>query len=155
MKKNFTFTMQHDDINTDNKQLNFIVERLEPWEQFNLIIKIISIVANGHMTQSPMVEQILHNFFQTGVVVSDANKEEVGKKAFAVLIEAIKGALGSLLDSDRDFLISELLKNVKIDRGNKYIVQATKEELNGWFTSFKPIFKLIAQLVKINFGFLD
>lgn len=157
MEKTIRFSIEHKDIvqniNKEHK-LDLIVERLKPFEQLNLILKIISIIAKGHSTNSAQVEQALHNIFQTGKEINDANKEKSELSSLRLIIDAIKGALAELSDKDRDWLISELLKNVKIDAGQSYIVAANQEELNSRCTSFQPIFKLLAQLVKINLGFL-
>lgn len=147
MQKEFKFSIQ-DEKNT----LNFIALRLEPFEQFDLILKVIGIVAKGSLSNSAQVQQVLHNVFQTGKEVEDTSKIDVN--SFALILDAIKGALASLSGEDRDWLLSELLKNVKLDCGQSYIVQATREELNKRLSGFRPIIQLLTKLVKINLGFL-
>lgn len=136
------------------KKINFIIERLKPFEQFNLILKIISIIAKGNKENSDHVEQTLHNLFQTGKDLKGSEKVKNDAAPFKLVIDALKGALAELSDKDRDWLINELLKNTKIDRGNNYVVQATCDELDSLLSGFQAIFKLLSQLVKINLGFL-
>lgn len=149
MEKIVTFTLEDKGINNKEKRLNFIIERLKPFEQFNLIIKIISIVSKGNATS----EQTLHNLFQTGKEVEGAGKAE-NVVPMKLILDMIKGALAELSDKDRDWLINELLKNIKIDCGQGYIVHASQTELDERCHSFQPIFKLLQQAVKINLGFL-
>lgn len=149
MEKIVTFTLEDKGIKNKEQRLNFIAERLKPFEQFNLILKIISIVAKGNSNS----EQALHNIFQTGKEVENV-KSEKDIIPLKLILDGIKGALAELSDIDRDYLINQLLKNTKIDCGQSYIVQANQEELNKRCSSFQPIFKLLKQAVKINFGFL-
>jgi len=154
MEKIITFTIEHKGINKENNhKLNFIVERLKPFEQFNLIMRIISIISKGHH-DSEKVEQILHNTFQTGKKIEKLGKDtEVN--SLQLILDALKGALAELSDKDRDFLVNELLKNVKIDTGHPTLkLDATIEELNQRLDTFHPIFKLLAQVLKVNLGFL-
>jgi hypothetical protein len=148
MQKEFKFSIQDNE-----KTLNFIAIRLEPFEQWNFILRIIGIVSKGSLTNSAQVEQVLHNIFQTGKEVENV-KSKADVNTFALVLDAIKGALATLSDNDRDWLLTELLKNVKIDKGQSYIITATIDELNNELSGFKPIFKLLAELVKINLGFL-
>lgn len=154
MDKTVKFTLEDKGINNKEKKLNFIVERLKPFEQFNLILKIISIIAKGNTTNSSQVEQALHNVFQTGTEIDGADKLKKDVAPLKLILDAIKGALAELSEKDRDWLINELLKNTKIDCGNSFIIPATSDELNERLSSFQPIFKLLSQLVKINLGFL-
>lgn len=148
MQKEIKFT-----IKDEKNELNFIAIRLAPFEQFNLILKIIGIVAKGSIANSAQVEQVLHNVFQTGKEIEDSAKN-VDINSVTLILDAVKGALATLSDEDRDWLLNELLKNVKLDCGQSYIIQATKEELNNRLSGFKPILKLLTELVKINLGFL-
>lgn len=154
MEKIITFSIEHKSISKEmNHKLNFIVERLKPFEQLNLILKIISIIAKGH-SESAQIEQALHNIFQTGQQV-EQSKEKAEFSSLQLIIDAVKGALASLSDTDRDWLINELLKNVKLDTGHPTLKpKATVEELNERCDSFHPIFKLLSELIKINLGFL-
>lgn len=148
MQKEFNF-----EIKDGENTIKFIADRLAPFEQFNLILKVIGIVAKGSQTNTKQVEQVLHNVFQTGTVVEGV-KSDIDVNTFALILDAIKGALATLSEEDRDWLLFELLKNVKIDCGQSYIVKATIEELNKRLSGFKPILKLLTELVKINLGFL-
>lgn len=141
-------------IQDKGKEVKFIAERLKPFEQFNLIMKIISVVAKGGNGNNLHVEQALHNLFQTGKNVEIKEKLKEDFTPFKLILEAIKGALAQLSEEDRDWMITELLKNVKIDCGASYIVKATQEELNSRLSGFQAIFELLKELVKINLGFL-
>ncbi len=152
MEKIVTFSIE--DKGIIKGRLDFIVERLKPFEQFNLILKIISIIAKGGAGNSAQLEQTLHNVFQTGKEVDGVKDMANDIAPFKLILDAIKGALAELSEKDRDWLISELLKNVKIDCGNSLTFKATTEELDNRCTSFQPIFKLLQQLVKVNLGFL-
>lgn len=148
MQKEFKFSIQDNE-----KIINFIANRLAPFEQFNLILKLIGIVSKGSLTNTAQVEQVLHNVFQTGKEVENADSK-VDVNTFTLILDAIKGALATLSEHDRDWLLTELLKNVKIDKGQSYIVNATIEELNSQLSGFRPILKLLTELIKINLGFL-
>lgn len=148
MQKEFKFSIQDNE-----KIINFIANRLAPFEQFNLILKLIGIVSKGSLTNTAQVEQVLHNVFQTGKEVENADSK-VDVNTFTLILDAIKGALATLNEHDRDWLLTELLKNVKIDKGQNYIVNATIEELNSQLSGFRPILKLLTELIKINLGFL-
>lgn len=148
MQKEFKFSIQDNE-----KIINFIANRLAPFEQFNLILKLIGIVSKGSLTNTAQVEQVLHNVFQTGKEVENADSK-VDVNTFTLILDAIKGALATLSEHDRDWLLTELLKNVKIDKGQNYIVNATIEELNSQLSGFRPILKLLTELIKINLGFL-
>lgn len=147
MQKEFKFSIQDND-----KKINFIVNRLAPFEQFNLILKLIGIVSKGSLTNTAQVEQVLHNVFQTGKEVENADSK-VDVNTFTLILDAIKGALATLTEHDRDWLLTELLKNVKIEK-ESYLIPATIEELNSQLSGFRPILKLLTELVKINLGFL-
>ena len=136
-----------------DKELKFSLERLKPFEQFNFILKIVSIISKGAKpSDTARVEQILHDVLQTGKQVDEAKpmKDEV---PITLLLDAVKGALGSLEEKDRDWLIKELLKNVKIHNG-PVIEDATIDLLNHRLSGFQPVFKLLIELVKVNLGFL-
>ena len=90
---------------------------------------------------------------KTGKEVENV-KSKADVNTFALILDAIKGAIAALSDNDRDWLLTELLKNVKIDKGQSYIITATIDELNNELSGFKPILKLLTELVKINLGFL-
>ena len=148
MDKNFTFGI----IDGENT-VTFCGERLKPFEQFNLILRIIGIVAKGSKNSSPQVEQALHNVFQTGTTI-ETGKGTVNIDSFTLILDAIKGALSSLSDDDRDWLLKQLLKNVQIQAGTALKVDATIDEINDRFSGFQPIIRLLIHLVKVNLGFL-
>ena len=136
-----------------DKELKFLVQRLKPFEQFNFMLRVISIISKGASSNTAEVEQILHNVLQTGKEVEGAKQLKNDVQPIKLLLDAIKGALAQLEDKDRDWLIKELLKNVKIVDGIIKI-PATIDELNTRLSGFQPVFKLLIELVKLNLGFL-
>lgn len=143
------------EINIDDKgnNLKFFVKRLKPFEQCNLILRLISIISKGSVDFSSEVEQALHNVMQTGQQIEKTSTKNTNNTPFKLILDAFKGALASLSNDDRDWLINELLKNVTIDfSGIKR--KATIDELDTVMSGFQPVFKLMTELVKVNLGFL-
>lgn len=152
MQSRFEFVLP-ENMYVDGKIVTFIITRLKPFEQFNLILKIISIIAKGAKESDKVkVEKSLHSILNTGKNFDDNISGDL--LSLNMLLDAIKGALSSLSDNDRDWLVAELLKNVKIDCGNNYIVKATQEEIDQRISGYSGIFKLLIEIAKINLGFL-
>ena len=130
-------------------ELKFEVTRLKPSEQFKLILKVIGLIAKGS-TQSKRVEQLLHNQLGTGVEI-DGLETSQEANVMAQLFDAIKGAISTLTDADRDALITELLRNVHIVVTPELKYQASLDQLDKRCSSFVPIMKLLVEVAKINF----
>jgi hypothetical protein len=132
----------------------FEIERLSPSKQFNLVLKVIGIIAKSNQDYSGQIQQALHNQLQTGETFDISNEQKFEGDTLTLLLSAVKGALSSLSDTDRDYLINSLLSNVKIYPNPEtpaLSYTATMSELDKRFTSFMQIVKLLTEVVKINF----
>ena len=132
----------------------FEIDRLSPSRQFNLVLKVIGIIAKSNQDYSGQIQQALHNQLQTGETFDVSNEQKFEGDTLTLLLSAVKGALSSLSDTDRDYLINSLLSNVKIYPNPEVpdlCYTATMAELDKRFTSFMQIVKLLTEVVKINF----
>ena len=149
--KNFTIT------NTNNEIINFQTARLTATQQFNVITKLIQILAKGSGCNSKVVEQLFNNYAQTGVEV-DLNNDEKTKitdttKTVGLFVDAIRNGIANLQDDEKDWLLKTLLKNtfIVIDGGG--LLPCTNDNLDMRFDNFKQMIVLYKELVAFNFGF--
>ena len=139
-------------ITEKDKTIEFEIERLKPSKQFNLLLKVIGVVAKGSNTASAQVTQVLHNQLKTGVDVPGKEQEQAWSgDSLTLILDAVKGALASLSDTDRDEITGTLLSNVKVVVTPELKRPATMDELDKRFTSFTSIIKLLKEVITANF----
>lgn len=75
--------------------------------------------------------------------------------AGGLILNAIKGAIATLSNKDRDELIATLINGLEIVESPVFKTPATLQELNVRLFNFQAIFKLLTELIKINLGFFS
>jgi len=147
-----------EDKNEDGEKvvINFVTKKMSSVEAGFLVIKIIGIVARGAGDRvDAYLEQILHNLFQTGYTVEGVKNTTDAGSVGGVVLSAVKGAIATLSNKDRDELISTLITGVEIIESAVFKTPVTLQELNTRLCSFQAFFKLIFELIKINLGFFS
>lgn len=136
--------------------INFEAKKLSAIEQSFLILKIIGIIARGAGDKvDACLEQFLHDLFKTGYKVEGAKAITDVDGAGGLVLNAVKGAIATLSNKDRDELISSLIMKLEIVESAVFKTPATLQELNTRLFSFQAFFKLLMELVKINLGFFS
>lgn len=137
-------------IKDGDNEFNFEVERIKPSSQFNLLLKVIGLAAKGSLVAPKQVEALLHNALKTGVQVDTTGEVKYDGEVSTMFVDAIKGAIATLEDKDRDYLINALLERVTlVNAAGRF--KATTEELDKRFSSFVPLFTLLREVATINF----
>ena len=134
--------------------VKFQIERLSPSKQFKLLLKIIGIVAKGDVDYSAQIQQVFHNQLQTGEQVDTSTENKYEGSTLSLIVNAVKGALSTLSDDDRDYLINSLLENVTIlpnEATPTLIIKATLEQLDKRLKNYTQIFNLLKEVIVVNF----
>ena len=134
--------------------VKFQIERLSPSKQFKLLLKIIGIVAKGDVDYSAQIQQVFHNQLQTGEQVDTSTENKYEGSTLSLIVNAVKGALSTLSDEDRDYLINSLLENVTIlpnEATPTLIIKATLEQLDKRLKNYTQIFNLLKEVIVVNF----
>lgn len=143
-------------IKEKEKTFYFLLQKLTPWQQTDLMAELVKIICKGSPNNSKDVEQALHLIMQSQHVVEEADKKKVNTEAIHLVIQAIKGALASLSKPDRDQIFRMLLSNLKIDiskEGKGSYMAASLENLDQYFDTYWGILSLLKEAFMFNLGF--
>jgi hypothetical protein len=156
MAKIINFSIEDKNDEGEKVIINFVAKKLPAVEQGFLILRIIGIIAKGAGDRvDSYVEQILHNLFQTGHQVDGVKNGIDTASAGGLVLNAVKGAVATLSNKDRDDLIATLIAGVEIAESAHFKTPVTIQELNQRLFSFQAFFKLILELIKVNLGFFS
>ena len=132
----------------------FIITKLAPSKQKNLLFKIAQMMCKGSLSYPKSVENLINNRLQTGVTVDNSAEDIAGKTVGEILLDAVKGSIATMSESDRDSLIASLLECVKVQPNAEVpslLYPATDVELDKRLSDGLQYFKLIGEVIKINF----
>lgn len=156
MAKIVNFSIEDKNDEGEKVVVNFIAKKLPAVEQGFLVLKIIGIIARGAGDKVDVhLEQLLHDYFQTGHKVEGIKNNNYEERAGSLVLNAVKGALATLSTKDRDELINTLIVTVEFVESAVFKTPVTLQELNQRLSSFQAFFKFLGELIKINLGFFS